>query len=172
MKEFTALKVDTPRRNSTEDVAFEISANVEHGGKVAPSRNVAPSANEVSSKEQALSSFIVREETKIRTDGDSFLPRLKMLHSFATYDDGPGLGSAPDSSLLLQLRISFTSTAEPPWFLTDETTVSNNKESGDNAGPSPFSLSPKKSEQIRRLELAAAEWTALGRRFQERNRLP
>jgi hypothetical protein len=171
MEEFTALKVDTPRRNSTEDVAFATSANVEHSGKVAPSRKVAPSVDVLVTKGQALSPCTVREDTKIKTDADSLLPRLKMLHSLATLDDDPGLGSAPDSSLLLQLRICVTSTTVPPCCLTNETTIPNKEESGDSAGPSPFCLALKKSEQGRRLEVAAVEWAALGRRFKERNAL-
>ena len=118
MKDFTALTVDTTPKLSTDDALFATSANVEHSGKVAPSRKVTPSA-----------------------------------------------------ILLLQLRISVTSTAGSPWCLTNETIISNNKESGHSAGPSPFSLGPKKSEQRRRLESATAAWAAIGCQFQERNRL-
>jgi hypothetical protein len=171
MKGFLALTVDTPPRLSSDDDAFATRANVEHSGKIAPSRKVAPNANALSKKEQTLSSLIVREDTEIETDADSLLPRLKMLHSSVTHDDGPRLGSPSDSSLLLQLRIGVTCTAGSPWCLTNETTISNNKESGDSACPLPFFLAPKKSEQGWRLELAATAWATLGRRFQERNGL-
>ena len=164
MRDFNALTVDNPPRLSTDGVAFATSANIEHSGKVAPSENA------LSEKEQAFSSFAAREGTETKTDADSPLQRLKMLHSSVTHDDGPGLGSPSDSSLLLQLRIGITSTVphEGDDNLTKETTTSNNKESGDSAGPAPFFLAPKKSEQRRRLELETAAWAAIALRFQER----
>ena len=90
--------------------------------------------------------------------------------SFATIANigsGKVAGSPSDSSLLLQLRISVASTAKPPWCLTNETTISNIKAPGGSAGLSPFVLAPKKSQQVQRLEFAAAAWDAIGRRFQE-----
>jgi len=91
MKDFTAA--NAPRRLSTENVAFDPSAIAEHSGKVAPRRKVAPIANALFKKEQALSSFTDRENA---------------------HDDGPGLRSPSDSSLLLQLLISVALTKSFP----------------------------------------------------------
>ena len=161
MEDFTLLRVDTPPSISIEGVAFATSANV-GSGKVAPSTEDVPVA--------ASANVEFSEKVAPSMEGPGGFCRLKMLH-FSVARDDPGLGSPSDSSLLLQLRTSVTSTAESPWCLTNETTISNNKESGDSAGPSPFFLALKKSEQVRRLEFAAAAWDAMGRRFQERNRL-
>ena len=93
MKDFTALTADAPRRLSTENVAFDPSTIAEHSGKVSPRRKVAPIASALFKREQALSSFTDREDV---------------------YDDGPGLRSPSDSSLLLQLLISVALTKSFP----------------------------------------------------------